>query len=681
MSATIEEIASALDGRKRGAGYECKCPAHDDGRASLTVSNGEKGVVVHCHAGCEQDDVIAALRSRGLWTGSRKPERQIVATYDYRDQHGALVSQAVRYLPKDFRQRKPDGAGGWIWKMEGVPRLPYRLPEVLDAIAAGEPVCIVEGEKDADNLWKIGIAATCNAGGAGKWQVAHARWLKEAKVIILPDNDDPGRAHAQQVAQSLAGIACVGRVVELPDLPPKGDVSDWLAAGGTRQQFEALVLEAPRLDLPPLDIGPATPREPWMVPPSLRKDGEHVPDGAALLDAVQAFISRHVAYPSPHAQVAHALWIAHTHLMDVWESTPRIAFLSPEPGSGKTRALEITEALVPRPIEAVNTSSAYLFRKVSDPDGAPTLLYDEIDTLFGPRAKENEDIRGMLNAGHRRGAVAGRCVVRGKTVETEELPAYCAVALAGLGNLPDTILTRAVVIRMRRRAPGETVEPYRHKLHAPTGNILRDQLTAWADSVRAGINTTPIMPAGIADRDADVWEALLAVADAAGGTWPERSRIAAVALVALSKAGNPSLGVRLLDDLRKVLGSKEAMHTEDILKALTGMEEAPWGDLKGKALDSRKLSRYLKQYDVSSKDVRVGTVVKKGYTASDLFDPWSRYLPRVADVAHVAVPDDGRGSAGPAGVERETALGHSPYRSATSATTATEKHQSAGEAL
>ena len=126
------------------------------------------------------------------------------------------------------------------------------------------------------------------------------------------------------------------------------------------------------------------------------------------------FLGRFVAYPNEHADVAHTLWIAHAHPMDAWESTPRIAFLSPEPGCGKTRALEVTELLVPRPVEAVNTTPAYLFRKVSDPAGLPTILYDEIDTLFGPKAKDNEEIRGMLNAGHRRGAMAGRCVIRGE---------------------------------------------------------------------------------------------------------------------------------------------------------------------------------------------------------------------------------------------------------------------------
>jgi len=205
--------------------------------------------------------------------------------------------------------------------------------------------------------------------------------------------------------------------------------------------------------------------------------------GHIILGRVYDFIGRFVAYPSEHAHVAHTLWIAHCHLMERWDSTPRIAFLSPEPGSGKSRALEVTGPLVPNPVHAVNTSPAYLFRKVASPDGAPTILYDEIDTVFGPKAKENEETRGLLNAGHRKGAVAGRCVVRGKEVFTEEIPAYAAVALAGLGGLPDTILSRSVVIRMRRRAPSERVEPYRARLNEPQGQVIGCELARWCARV------------------------------------------------------------------------------------------------------------------------------------------------------------------------------------------------------
>ncbi len=348
--------------------------------------------------------------------------------------------------------------------------------------------------------------------------------------------------------------------------------------------------------------------------------------GAELLDDVHDYLRRFVAYPSPHTQVAHTLWIAHAHFMDSWESTPRIAFLSPEPGSGKTRALELTETLVPRPVEAINATPAYLFRKVSDPDGLPTILFDEIDTLFGPKAKDNEEIRGVLNAGHRRGAMAGRCVVKGKTIETEELPAYCAVAMAGLGNLPDTILTRSVIVRMRRRAPNERVEPYRRRVHAAEGHRLRDRLDAWASQMPGMADARPKMPLGVEDRAADVWEPLLAVADAAGGEWPERARVAAVTLVTDAKAGTPSLGIRLLQDVHKVFEGHDALSTKHILDALNNLEEAPWGDLKGKPLDGRRLSKYLQPYGIVSKVVRIGTATHRGYAREDLHDAWLRYL-------------------------------------------------------
>ncbi|MGX1320501.1 hypothetical protein AB7M17_003954 [Bradyrhizobium sp. USDA 377] len=154
---------------------------------------------------------------------------------------------------------------------------------------------------------------------------------------------------------------------------------------------------------------------------------------AALLDDVRKFLGRFVSYPSGHASVAHTLWVPHCHLMRAWESTPRLAFLSPEPECGKSRALEVTELLVPNPINVTNVSPAYLFRKCGDEEsGPPSILFDEIDALFGPKVKnEHEDVRSFLNSGHRRGATFGRCVVRGKTVETEEIESFAAVALAG----------------------------------------------------------------------------------------------------------------------------------------------------------------------------------------------------------------------------------------------------------
>jgi Protein of unknown function (DUF3631) len=351
--------------------------------------------------------------------------------------------------------------------------------------------------------------------------------------------------------------------------------------------------------------------------------------GDTLLADVEKFISRFSVHPSEHARVAHVLWIGHTHLMDQWDSTPRLAFLSPELASGKTRALEVTELLVPSPVQAVNVSPAYLFRKVGEQGGC-TILFDEIDTVFGPKAKENEEIRGLLNAGHRRGAVAGRCVTRGKEVFTEEIPAYCAVALAGIGSLPDTILSRSVLIRMQRRKPGEAVEQFRRRKELGAGHKLRDRLAQWARQIEPTITLPDIMPTGVEDRDADVWEALVAVADAAGGDWPKRAREAAKALIKEAHDVEPSLGIRLLADLKTVLGDADHMTTEAILHALHTMPESPWNDLRGKQLNDRGLAQRLRQYGIKSRNIRISPNpqdVRKGYAREDFHDAWQAYVP------------------------------------------------------
>ena len=365
--------------------------------------------------------------------------------------------------------------------------------------------------------------------------------------------------------------------------------------------------------------------------------------GERMLAELHEFLARFVSYPSQHAHTAHALWCVHSHLMDQWESTPRLAFLSPEPASGKTRALEITELLVPNPVIAVNVSPAYLFRKVGADEGA-TILYDEVDTIFGPKARENEEIRGLLNAGHRKGAVAGRCVVRGNRIFTEEIQAYSAVALAGLGWLPDTILSRSIVIRMRRRHMDEVVEPFRPRIHSPEGERICGLIAQWAAC--ASFNRWPEMPPQIQDRDADLWEPLLAIADAVGGEWAARARVAAVTLVTDSKEREPSLGIRLLADLKLTFGDAVSMTSRSLLVALTNLEEAPWRDLRGKQLDERGLANRLRAYGIKSTTIRTEAGVAKGYKRADFFDAWSRYLPQadkavtsVTSVTTVATPD------------------------------------------
>jgi hypothetical protein len=361
--------------------------------------------------------------------------------------------------------------------------------------------------------------------------------------------------------------------------------------------------------------------------------------GERMLAELNKFLARFISYPSEHARIAHALWIIHAHLMDRWDSTPRIAFVSPEPGSGKTRALEITEPLVPRPMEAVNMSPSALFRSVGSEDGLPTILFDEIDTVFGPKAKENEEVRGLLNAGHRRGAKTYRSVIRGKAIEVEAIEAFCAVAPAGLGWLPDTILSRSIIIRMRRRHTGETVEPYRRRIHSPEGDRIRGLIEIWAAGVT--FEGWPELPQEIQDRNADVWEPLIQIADLIGGEWPARARVAAVTLVTDLREAEPSLGIRLLTDLKLIFKDALSMTTKSILANLTTLEEAPWRDLRGKPLDERSLANRLRAYGIKSTTIRAGETVAKGYKRSDFFDAWARYVPAsVSDNSVTSVTSD-----------------------------------------
>ena len=250
----LDSIAKALKKAKRtSSGWTACCPAHDDHDPSLTLAIGDNGaIVVKCHGGCDQGAVIAALKARNLWPEQSAPERKqkpkVVATYDYRDEYGGTLFRVVRYEPKNFKQCAPDGKGGWSWSIKGVRQVPFRLPETLEAIRDGRTIYIPEGEKDALALVKFGLDATCNAGGAGKWRPEFADHFRGADVVILPDNDQVGRDHAAMVARSLSSVARRVRVATLPGLPPKGDISDWLAAGGTAAELEQIADATPTFD-------------------------------------------------------------------------------------------------------------------------------------------------------------------------------------------------------------------------------------------------------------------------------------------------------------------------------------------------------------------------------------------------------------------------------------------------
>lgn len=236
MKEKLKQILSKLDNIKEGEGYyQASCPAHEDLQPSLSISEADNKILLHCHAGCETKDILKeiGLEMQDLF--------EQFTTYDYLDENGKLLYQARRRPNKSFYQRRPDDNDGWINNVKGITRVPYNLPDVIEAIKAGETIYICEGEKDCNRLKSLGITATTNNGGAGKWKDNLSTYFQSADVVIIPDNDQPGREHVLKVAKSLIGKARSMKIITLPGLPEKGDVSDWLDTNHTIQELDNLV--------------------------------------------------------------------------------------------------------------------------------------------------------------------------------------------------------------------------------------------------------------------------------------------------------------------------------------------------------------------------------------------------------------------------------------------------------
>jgi len=251
------------NGKAEGLGL---CPFHADNNPSFSANResglfrcfacGKSGSVFDFYMTQHSTNFRGAFEALALEAGvdiqGKEPTKKsgkIVAEYNYADEQGKVLFQAVRYDPKDFRQRRPDGKGGWIWNLDGVQLVPFNLPEVMK----GKSVIVVEGEKDCETLIAWGLTATTNAQGAGKWRREYNHHFKGKRVVVLPDNDDPGRRHAEGVALALHGIAEIVKVVELPGLPVKGDVSDYVKQGGTRDQLLELIKQAAEWTPPPAE--------------------------------------------------------------------------------------------------------------------------------------------------------------------------------------------------------------------------------------------------------------------------------------------------------------------------------------------------------------------------------------------------------------------------------------------
>jgi hypothetical protein len=471
---TLVDTLAAVreDGRQRTA----TCPAHADGTASLSVGIGDDNrALLHCFAGCTFEAIVeAAHLTRADLNGRRDTGSSpltIAASYDYTDEAGVLLYQVCRLVPKSFRQRRPDGSGGWTWKLGDVRRVLYRLPRLI----AHQTVYVTEGEKDSDRLAALGLASTTNAGGAGNWRDEYTQQLVAAgvtTVIVLPDNDDPGRYHAEVVATSCRAAGLTTQIVSLPNLPLKGDVSDWLDAGGTRDALERLS------------------RAGETAPPTSSASAP-----ASLAD-VEAIFARWIRDPDPlPTRAVLAAYLANRRL----DGDPVWLMLVGGSGVGKTERLAplavmpdvVLESSITGPAallsgtgkkERAKDATGGLLRKL--PEGGGVLLLKDftsiIDMHRDARAEVLAALREVYDGRWDRsvGAEGGRTLT---WIGHLGLVAGCTTAIDSAHGVISAMGTRFVLIRLQgdRHIALSALEhvgcekPMRDELRAAVAGLLR----------------------------------------------------------------------------------------------------------------------------------------------------------------------------------------------------------------
>ncbi len=532
MNPVLQNVLSRLQGvRKDGRGWKALCPAHNDRKPSLKVDEGEGGkVLVKCFAGCRTEDIVAAI---GLNMSNLYPEpeqkRKVIAAYDYKDASGKLLFQVCRTVDKRFFQRRPDGKGGWINGLGDVKPVLYRLPEVLKAVQRGETVFIPEGEKDVDNLARLGLAATTAPMGAGKWRDYYSGWLKGANVVILPDNDEPGRKHAQQVAQSIHGKAASVKVLELPSLPEKGDVSDWLATGGTKEELLRLAAEAPEWEHTPKQGGQKAKKEDERKPGRQTSffvngetlfeqiylegkslflafnivtgetktmsfleleeeiiepiNGEDVELGAVklpsgveeygdtltLLAEIEAHIYSYLDVSPKYLKFA-AYYVLLSWLYDRFHTLPYLRALG-DTGCGKSRFLDVIGGLCYKAISASGcVTPAPIYRMLRKWQG--TLVLDEADMK---NSDEYNEVVTILNCGFER----GRPVIRATKDNPDKvqiLPVYGPKVFATRRRFKDVALEARCLTEIMRETDRDDIPPVLGRKFFEEQQTLRNKL-------------------------------------------------------------------------------------------------------------------------------------------------------------------------------------------------------------
>jgi hypothetical protein len=580
-----------------------------------------------------------------------------------------------------YRVINDKGVPGWqAEKPAGYLAVPYTGGmDLCDPEFTCDPIYWTEGERDTDTIVKLGLLGF-TFGGASSVPENCEQWVMGRPVVILADNDIAGRKHAEAKAALCASISASVKIVHFDDTEPGGDVTSWLAghsrdellaridampawqplspesktAGASDLDEEALYTEL--AELPPVQYAKrrAAVANELGIPMGFlddeiktrrqraglaRNDQEHLfewwavepwpepVDGDPLIRTLVERVRRHVVM-GPEQALAVALWIMMTWVHEQAAiHSPILMVTSAEANSGKSTLLGVITFLARKSLPTVEISAAAVFRSIEMCQ--PTFIIDEADTTF----QDNDALRSVVNSGWTRGQGVVRCDP--DTHEPRRFSTFCPKAIGLKGKkLPDTTASRAIVIEMKRKLHNETAQDFQHIDDADLAT-LRRKLSRWAGDNAARLTAmSPALPEGFVNRVAANWRLLLAIADLAGGDWPDKARKAAKSVAEVKATLDASIGTELLNDIRAAFAKsgKEGLFSRRLSELLTTDPERPWAEYRnGRPLTQKQLGNLLAGYKITSETIWDGKVSAKGYQLSRFDDAFARYLPQEVD--------------------------------------------------
>jgi hypothetical protein len=358
-----------------------------------------------------------------------------------------------------------------------------------------------------------------------------------------------------------------------------------------------------------------------------------------VLDRIVGYLDKFLWFQSGHQYNAVALWIVTTYIIESLDAIGMLWMTSPTRECGKSLCLDLLEQLCHSPKASVSMSNSVLFHLAAD---RHTLLFDEIDNVFARGGDEEQ--RALINAAYRRGRTAMRMGGPPRDLRVQEFDVFCPIALAGIGDLPDTVASRCIPIRMQRKPRSIRKARFRLRFERANGELeaLRTNIdTAVAPLAEEIGNLWPPLPDELGDRQQEIWEPMLAIADMAGDDWGIRARQAAVALHSGSDQTDGSTGILLLSHIRDVFGDDDRIATSVLRERLYDLPEAPWGDWYGKPITDRFIAKHLKPFVIHPKTLRIGDSTLRGYEKAAFIDPWDRYLDATSATSATTVTSQG----------------------------------------